>query len=360
MAREERGEGKLERRSRSRGRSAFIASPLYDSLFFIASPLLALGLVLGVASWPAARSRHELLGLEQYPVPLFITIWTHAHLVAVFFRSHGDKRIFQRHRAAFTVVPLALLALLLVSDFAMIAGLVVSVFWATYHIGMQNFGLSRIYDVRCGNDPQEGRRLDWGLHQLLNLGPFFVGASLIPSLESFRRFDAVGWETPGKWVSTYHGLHGVLTPTILVAGGFYLVYYLYSYRQLVRAGHVVCPQKVAQILVTGGVSIGAWGLMTPWMAFFVVNFFHALQYFALVWWMERDNLRRRLRLAGSRGGRGVTLLAFILLTGAYGVFSQHLGSDYQALRWTAALAVVVALMHYWYDGFVWSVQRSEV
>jgi hypothetical protein len=246
--------------------SVFIASPLYDTVFFIFSPLIALGLVLFLDGWSAAHSRYAILGAEQYPVPVFITIWTHAHLVAVFFRSHGDRQIFARHRAAFTVVPLGLFGLFLLSDHAIIAGLVVSVFWATYHIGMQNFGLSRIYDVRCGNDPQAGRQLDWGLHQLLNLGPFLVGASLMPSLESFRRFDAVGWVAPGEWVSAYRGLHGVLTPTILIAGGFYLVYYLYSYRELVRSGHVICPQKVTQIVVTGAVSIGAWGLMEPWMA----------------------------------------------------------------------------------------------
>jgi hypothetical protein len=340
--------------------SVFIASPLYDTVFFIFSPLIALGLVLFLDGWSAAHSRYAILGAEQYPVPVFITIWTHAHLVAVFFRSHGDRQIFARHRAAFTVVPLGLFGLFLLSDHAIIAGLVVSVFWATYHIGMQNFGLSRIYDVRCGNDPQAGRQLDWGLHQLLNLGPFLVGASLMPSLESFRRFDAVGWVAPGEWVSAYRGLHGVLTPTILIAGGFYLVYYLYSYRELVRSGHVICPQKVTQIVVTGAVSIGAWGLMEPWMAFFTVNFFHALQYFALVWWMERGNLRRGLRLRGDGGGGGLALLAFVLLTGTYGLLSQRFGGDYEVLRWTAALAVVVALMHYWYDGFVWSVQRREV
>ncbi|MCB9915597.1 MAG: hypothetical protein H6828_10675 [Planctomycetes bacterium] len=113
----------------------FIAAPLYGTVFFIASPLLAVGLVALLAAWPAAHTRHAFLGLEQYPVPLFITVWTHAHLVAVFFRSHGDLRIFAWHRVAFTVVLLALFGFFMLFDTAIIAGLVVSEFWATYHIG---------------------------------------------------------------------------------------------------------------------------------------------------------------------------------------------------------------------------------
>ena len=30
------------------------------------------------------------------------------------------------------------------------------------------------------------------------------------------------------------------------------------------------------------------------------------------------------------------------------------------LRWGAALALVITLMHFWYDGFIWSVRRHQV
>ena len=31
-----------------------------------------------------------------------------------------------------------------------------------------------------------------------------------------------------------------------------------------------------------------------------------------------------------------------------------------AFRWTASMVLVMALMHYWYDGFIWSVRKREV
>ena len=181
-------------------RSGFIASRLYDSVFFIASPILALAIVALVDVWPWARQRQVMLGVEQYPVPFFIAIWTYAHLFAVFFRSHANPGIFVQHKFAFVGVPILLFLGFLASDWLIITGLVIAVFWSVYHIGMQNFGLCRIYDVRRGNPPEMGRSLDYWLHQFINLGPFFVGLSFVSSLAGVRRFKAVGWEAPVNWM----------------------------------------------------------------------------------------------------------------------------------------------------------------
>jgi hypothetical protein len=340
--------------------SAFIASKLYDSLFFIGAPVLGLLLVELVSGWSWARQSQLLLGVEQHPVPFFILIWTHAHLFAVFFRSHGNPEIFVQHRFAFIGVPVLLFAAFMASDWVILAGFVVAVFWATYHIGMQNFGLARIYDVRWGNPPEMGRRLDYWLHQLINLGPFLAGMSLLPSLSTFRRFEDVGWKTPGEWVQGYSTIHGVLTPTLLIAAFFFLVYYGYSYWRLTREGYRFCPQKIALLLTTAVVSVIAWGFMTPWKAFFVVNFFHSLQYFALVWWIEKGNLRRLLRVEGKAAGTWLSLLGFGGIVLVFGISYRQYGTDYVALRGMASMALVVALLHYWYDGFIWSVRRREV
>lgn len=48
---------------------------------------------------------------------------------------------------------------------------------------------------------------------------------------------------------------------------------------------------------------------------------------------------------------------FIYLTCAYGLGVQALDSSITTL-W--AITMVVSLMHFWYDAFVWSVRRSQV
>src|SRR5262245_9143344 len=121
--------------------STFIASRLYDSLFFIASPVLALLLVEVLERWPWAQERQTLLGVESSPIPFFIAVWSYSHAFAVFFRTHADDRIFAQHRFRFLVIPIALFLGLLWSDWMMIGGLAIAGFWAVYHLGMQNFGL---------------------------------------------------------------------------------------------------------------------------------------------------------------------------------------------------------------------------
>ena len=105
------------------------------------------------------------------------------------------------------------------------------------------------------------------------------------------------------------------------------------------------------MLSTGGCSIVAWGFNTWGEAFFVMNLFHAVQYLALVWWSEGRRLARgRLRHTGA-------LTIFFGGTLAYGFFAATVDAEHHAL-WS--LTIVVSLMHFWYDAFVWSVRRGDV
>ena len=49
------------------------------------------------------------------------------------------------------------------------------------------------------------------------------------------------------------------------------------------------------------------------------------------------------------------LVVRLFIAGALYFWSGH-----ATFRWAAAAGLVVSLMHFWYDGFVWSVRRHEV
>ena len=104
--------------------------------------------------------------------------------------------------------------------------------------------------------------------------------------------------------------------------------------------------------------IWAWGFLPPLEAFFIANLFHGLQYFAIVWCVEKKNVRRVFGLGRIERGSFLALLAFaaVLLGGG---FLYEIGLN-ASLRWSASVALVVSLMHFWYDGFVWSVRKREV
>src|SRR4030095_3303186 len=65
-------------------------------------------------------------------------------------------------------------------------------------------------------------------------------------------------------------------------------------------------------------SVGAWGFLPPVQAFFVSNFFHALQYFGIVWWIEKGNIRRSFGLARLEAGGDLALGGFVALLGGVG------------------------------------------
>lgn len=340
--------------------SGFIASRIYDSVFFIFAPVLAFMLVEIVANWDWALDRQRILGAEQTPALFFIAVWTHAHLFAVVFRSHANPNVFPQYRFPFVGVPILLFLGFLVSDWLIITGVVVSGFWAVYHLGMQNFGLGRIYDVRWGNPPEMGRALDYWFHQFINVGPFLVGFCLMPTLYAVRLYREVGWESPTVWLRSFSTIHDDFTVYIVSAGLVFMAFYVYSYWRLTRQGYRPCPHKIVLLISTGTVSVAAWGFLPAWKAFFVMNFFHSLQYFALVWWIEKTNMRRLARLENITGGMWLALCGFALTVLAVGIGYRVYGSDYSALRWTGSMALVLALMHYWYDAFIWSVRKREV
>jgi hypothetical protein len=105
-------------------------------------------------------------------------------------------------------------------------------------------------------------------------------------------------------------------------------------------------------LVTAFVSIACWGFGSFGEAFLIMNFFHALQCFALVWATERKTITAFLRCPPA--------LALPIFTAAglgYGFWRAHTPDSIVAV---VALGNVVSLMHFWYDGFVWSVRKGQV
>lgn len=343
----------------ARPRGVFIASRLYDGVCFILAPLIALLLVELASRWPWAMADGSVFGVPGRPLAIFLSIWTFAHLFAVVFRSHANPGIFVQHRFRFVVVPIALFLAFLASDWALVTGVVLIVFWDVYHTSMQNFGLCRIYDGRLGNDPDEGRLLDVWLNHLIYIGPILAGASLLPTLATLRTFQEVGWQQPTQWLATAAAWQPVVRWIVVAAGVAFVAFYVAWYWRRSREGYRFSPQKAALLVSVASVSILAWGFMSPWKAFFVANFFHGLQYFAIVWWIERKNMTRVFALTQVRAGTALAFLAFALTVALAGYGYQIYG-DYHLLRWTGALGVVISLMHFWYDGFVWSVHRREV
>jgi hypothetical protein len=238
------------------------------------------------------------------------------------------------------------------SPWLAVAATVVATFWDVWHSGAQTFGFARIYDRNAGAPPEVGRRLDFWLNQLFYAGPILAGVTLVDHLQEFEGFASVGDLFFSQIPARMLGMQRYITWTFLGAGTLFLGYYLFSYWRLYRRGYPISFEKIFLLLSTGFCSIYTWGFNSWGEAFFIMNLFHAVQYLALMWVMEGKRLQVKL---GS--GKGLALTVFFGSILIYGFMAEVLSEHLQIL-WSAT--IVISLMHFWYDGFIWSVRKQSV
>ena len=332
------------------------ASPILDTvrqdwIHLVLAPVWALALGLALGLTPLAKWRLAAFGLSGSPVDAFLGAFIMAHLAIVFFRSHANPEVRAAHPVRFWIVPPALLLLLVVSGPARTAAAALAVWWDVYHSSLQTFGLGRIFDHKAGNGPETGRRLDWMLNLLLYVGPILSGAMLVFHARPLYSLEA------GAWARALVLHQPRIRLFVIAAGLLFLVLYFEAYAALAEKGYRPPREKVALHLGTAAVSVWAWGFNPLGMALFIMNFFHAWQYFALVWRYERENIGAVLRVPEGPQGRVLSFAGLVGLGFLYGGVFGVLG---ELSEKALAVTLVVSLMHFWYDGFVWSVRKNQV
>jgi hypothetical protein len=343
----------------ARPRSPFVVSPAYDWAFFLLAPIAALALGILVAVSDTAQSPFIFAGADTTLAGFAIGALIHAHLVAVVFRSHANASVFRQHPVRFVAVPIALFALLVASEWAATASLVIATFWDVYHSGAQTFGFARLYDRNAGASPETGRRLDFLLNQVLYAGPILAGVSLgahLDELEAFGALDDPFAQLIATVPANVLGWRAWITWGVLAVGTMVVAYYVFAYVRLARAGHPVSRLKVFLLGATGLCSIYTWTFDSWGEAFFIMNLFHGVQYLALVWAIERKNIASRFFRERARS----TLYAALFFFGSVLVYGLAVELMYASWQAAWALTMVVSLMHFWYDGFVWSVRAGAV
>ena len=338
-------------------RSPYIVGPGYDWCLFLLPPVLALLAGMAISGTAITVDVFALWGDEYSIAGLFVQVLIQGHLAAVLFRSHGNRDVFRRHPVRFCAVPIALYVAIVSSDWVLISVSVLATFWDVYHSSLQTFGFARIYDRNAGNDPQLGRRLDWGLNLLCYAGPIVAGATMLDHFEDFESFEDVGATLLARVPVLMTGYQRTLAWALLLGGSVFLLCYVIAYWRMARRGYRVSVLKVYLLVSTGACSIYTWGFNAWGEAFFIMNVFHAVQYLALVWNSEGRRLGTSLGLHRWRGGMWLGWALFLALTLGYGVFAQWAGGG---LRSVWAVTLVVSILHFWYDGFIWSVRARRI
>lgn len=347
-------------RAVSATRPSYIAGPAYDWAFFLLPPTYCLALGILISNTGFSQEAVTVFGRETTWASVALGTVIHGHLVAVLFRSHGNPNVLRRHPLRFLLVPLLVFAAIRFSPWIAVAATVVATFWDVWHSGMQTFGLGRIYERSFGNPPEFARRLDLWMNHLLYAGPILAGATMMDHFRHFGSFADVGTGWLAAVPAAMESSHHLWARGVMAAGTLFAAYYLYAHWRMYRAGHRFSPLRIGLIVSTGVCSLYTWGLNSFGEAFFIMNLFHAIQYLALVWAREHGRWIERIHRVGfPRRRTAIVVLAvgFLALVLSYGAWAELLDPNQDSL-WAATL--VVSLMHFWYDGFIWSVTRNQV
>ena len=333
----------------------YISSRLADNLFIIGSPLIALAMIALVCQ--TRMKSGVFLYDPQTPqwLIIFAGVLTHAHVMMVYFRSHANPEIFRRFRLRFTVIPMLILGSLWYSPVFFGIMAFVALYWDEWHSLMQTFGFGRIYDARLGNDPVVGRKLDMGLCFVLGLLPHVVLITAIPEEVRTEGLQAY-LDLPQETAIRYGYIISALKVPLICFGVAYVLYYYLVFNRLVQKGYRYSRNKLILFATTGFSAIVISSFYSVADAAYFGNIYHALQYFFIVTLSEGPRFSRKLRFDEKKTA-SLLVVGMVMLTVATAMaMARHFTGSIGLL---SAFWLLTSLMHFWYDGFIWSVRKND-
>src|SRR5436190_7407769 len=281
------------------------------------------------------------------------------HHLPGMIRAYGDRALFQRFRWRFICAPIFLVVICAAFSVWDLKGIVLVAFiWGVWHGMMQTYGFCRIYDAKVGSFAEITRRLDFGL-----CGIWFATAVLLSpqrmtdTLETY--YSAGGPFIPPAVLRA--GQQGLLALALLISALF-----LANFIWLWSSGKRPSPVKLV-LLVT---SISFWWYCNNIVASVLVGIalfevFHDVQYLSLVWIYNRKRVESDRSIGGfmrfvfRRSGALVGVYVGLVLS--YGGLSLSKSYvDIEAVkRILTGVVTASALLHFYYDGFIWKVREKS-
>ena len=320
-----------------------------DLVLYVCTPLLLVPIFIAAQGLWAAED-----------IYLFVAAFgAMGHHLPGMIRAYGDRALFQRFRWRFICAPIFLVLVCAAFSLWDLKGIVLVAFvWGVWHGMMQTYGFCRIYDAKVGSFAEFTRRLDFAL-----CGIWFATAVLLSpqrmtdTLESY--YAAGGPLIPPNLLRAAQ--QGLLALALAVSGVF-LVNFVWMWMQ----GKRPSPVKLV-LLVT---SISFWWYCNNIVASVLVGIalfevFHDVQYLSLVWIYNR----KRVESDSSIGGfmrfvfrrSGALVGVYVGLVLAYGGLSLSKSYvDIEAVkRILTGVVTASALLHFYYDGFIWKVREKS-
>jgi predicted negative regulator of RcsB-dependent stress response len=330
--------------------SLWILDPWRDLVLIVGAPFIILP-----ALW-LAESR-----FRPDQIYLFVASFgAVGHHLPGMMRAYGDRFLFERFKYRFVLAPLLLGGTcLLFAVQELNAMVLVAYLWGVWHGLMQTYGFLRIYDAKVGSVSRLTARLDSAMCVT------WFGAAVLLSPSRMTKILTDYYQAGGVVVSP--AVVGAVTNVWVMATGLATVGFVGHLLYERARGNVQSPAK----LVLMATSIAFWWYSNVFVSNMLVGvalfeIFHDVQYLTIVWIFNLNRVDRnpsvgrftRFLFRRSWGLAGL----YVGLVAAYG--SLNLvppGLSSQTLsRSLTGLLIASALLHFYYDGFIWKVREPSV
>ncbi len=337
----------------------WIIGPTRDLIFFILTPLLIVPLIFAVKDrFPAETLGVYVLGFGGF-----------GHHLPGFIRAYSDRDLFKQYKLRFTAIPLLLILICGLYSFLNLNALAcATVAWGTWHGAMQINGFVRIYDSKVESFSAMTARLDWLmclswfglaiLHSPVKLfsliTQFYVSGGFLIAPAAFAVF---------RWAWDFS--------TILIT----LLFLFHSVRQW-KSGS--SPSPVKMLVMASSFAFWWWcvvSLNNLILGVVLWEIFHDIQYNVLVWFFQRQRVDANLNTSSVEnilfkpGWGRLALYSFLILAYGYiGVVTSYADINTPekmllhtgAPQWLLRIFLASAILHFYFDGFIWRVRQKKI
>jgi hypothetical protein len=318
-------------------------------LLFVGTPVLLIPL------FKAAQARWS-----AQDIFLFVGAFgAMGHHLPGMIRAYGDRNLFARFRTRFLVAPILLLTVAIWSSWYDIQAIQLLAFgWGIWHGMMQTYGFCRIYDGKASASATARARADFWLCL-----SWFVAAVLLSPMR-FRTFLDLYYESGGPVIPAM----AVSVTRLLIIGvlaGVTLFFVFQQWDHWRRKGWA-SPIKIT-LLVS---SIAFWwycnnGVQNILVGIALFEVFHDVQYLSIVWIYNRSRVERDTTITGFMHfifrKSGALIGVYVGLVFAYGAigFTTSAASALWIRHALIGVVTASALLHFYYDGFIWKVRDTQ-
>jgi hypothetical protein len=330
--------------------SLWILGPWRDLLLFVCTPLLIVPAMLGLQSVIA------IVALNKW----VMAFGAMGHHLPGMMRAYGDRALFRRFKTRLIVSPLVLGGACILYSVKGWHGMVFVAFaWGVWHGLMQTHGFLRIYDSKRKSF---ARRTAW-LDQFMCLAWFLGGV-----VWSDSRVDNIAnmIMQSGGPLLTIEQVDFVRTSALVVMVAVTTLFLVNALMQTTRG---VPPSPVKLLLLTTSILFWWYSCIAVeniLLGIILFEIFHDVQYLAIVWIFNRRRVESdpgvgsfsRFLFRRSYGLMAL-YLAMVLAYGAIGPWAEAGVESEVTKRVFAGVVTFSALLHFYFDGFIWKVRSKS-